>query len=611
MSVGSQGRYLARPEFVNFSNARDPSNNTTLSSAVVTGDSSLALTTQNGLSFTLPWSRDTAVALTSANTSSTFGPLSGWGLISPAGDFYAYAFAPDSDPTKTSRVFGGTPTPTNALPTSGYGAHLLVTLDSPTFISATPFAPPAPSTSAAVFGAFSSPLLSVYSPNAHMGAIAGSPDPNQRAVAMQASLGIVGQGPSQSSYVGLMLGTYITDYTKPDAMVLSGSYQGSLRASATDRTTRFSSAASTMETQSGTAIYGPNGDYMVIGPDSVLTSGVNNSVRTQAAAVTVAHDTLATPVGSYYPLSIALPLSPPSGIGDRRTTQTMNGYAAGNVEARTISSGAFSEFSVRNVDPMDVTIGTNASSNRAQATLRVARTDDPARDLTVQLGSLSGNHRSASAFVNDTTFGLIQNPNVGTTYDGTNPATGRLFAVTHATVPVTNVLPPGVAFCSCEYLSWGYWAGEVSYASGPRAGQVDRMHLGTWVAGTKLSENDILNRMPTSGTATYSGHIIGNVTNGNNRYLAAGGFQHGWNFGTRSGTVNITSFDGTNYTGASSGPPSSANFAATISGPGGVRTGSMNGSFFKSPEDVVKYQGGSFGITGPNYGASGIFAGQR
>ncbi|HEX2890746.1 FecR domain-containing protein [Vineibacter terrae] len=610
VSIPGQGRYIADRPYTQFNNAtlaapRDPANNAALISASVIGGTTLALTTQGGASFTLPWSPGAAVTLTAGNTSSSFGPLTGLGLTSVGGDFFAYVFVPNNAPDKLSGVFGGTPTASDGLPISGFGAHVLVGVQSATLVSPTAFVPPQDALRPAILAAFNSPLLSVYSPNAHVPLIASAPDPNQRAVAMQASLGIVGQGSAQSSYIGLMLATYITDYTKPDAIALSGLFSGSLRAAAGDHTVRFASAASTMETQTGTAIYGPHAEYMVLGPDSLVTNGINDSTRTQQAALRQPLDNLSS-TDSYYPLALAVPAAVPDGLGSRRTTRTMNGYAGANVET-VDASGNISEYSLRNVRPTDVSITTDASGNRVEATLRLKRSGHHHHhpDLTLQLGGLSGPNRSRSAFIDDANFGMAQSATVGATYGHGNPADARVFAVTQSSVPVQNLLPSGVSFCDCQYLSWGYWAGDVRYDSGPRAGQRDRMHLGTWVAGELASVAQI----PVYGTASYSGHIIGNVTNGNDRYVAAGGYRQAWNFGTRSGSVTITSFDGTDYTGPAAAPRTPRDFVATVTG--GGRSGALNGSFFRSPTDPVAYQAGSFAINGAAYRATGIFAGKR
>jgi hypothetical protein len=83
--------------------------------------------------------------------------------------------------------------------------------------------------------------------------------------------------------------------------------------------------------------------------------------------------------------------------------------------------------------------------------------------------------------------------------------------------------------------------------------------------------------------------------------------------GTRNGTVTIGNFDGVTYTGPANqltGPGVTASqYNGTLSG--GGRTGTLTGSFFNADADAAKGTGGLFNITGANYKAGGIFAGQR
>jgi hypothetical protein len=107
--------------------------------------------------------------------------------------------------------------------------------------------------------------------------------------------------------------------------------------------------------------------------------------------------------------------------------------------------------------------------------------------------------------------------------------------------------------------------------------------------------------------------MVGNVLNNGNAYVATGSYTSNWNFASRVGTFGFN-FDGTNYAGLGRAPRTDpANFTGgmvggTLANP---RVGAFNGSFFSSPTQAAQYQGGSFGILGANYQASGIFAGQR
>jgi hypothetical protein len=119
--------------------------------------------------------------------------------------------------------------------------------------------------------------------------------------------------------------------------------------------------------------------------------------------------------------------------------------------------------------------------------------------------------------------------------------------------------------------------------------------------------------IPNSGTATYNGHIIGQVVNSGAAYIAAGGFNNTYNFATRSGITNVTGFDTRNYTGGigaqTFGNP--RDFTGTLTSSDGLISGTVNGSFFKGGSDPVQAMGGNFNVGGANYKASGIFAAQK
>ena len=113
--------------------------------------------------------------------------------------------------------------------------------------------------------------------------------------------------------------------------------------------------------------------------------------------------------------------------------------------------------------------------------------------------------------------------------------------------------------------------------------------------------------LPTSGVGTYNGVAVGTVLNNGATYLAGGGFNQTYNFGTLTGTANITNFDGANYSAALTG--SRTIFTGDLSGAAN-RTGFLAGTFF-GPSAAVT--GGGFAIqntSGPSYVVSGAFAGK-
>ena len=85
-----------------------------------------------------------------------------------------------------------------------------------------------------------------------------------------------------------------------------------------------------------------------------------------------------------------------------------------------------------------------------------------------------------------------------------------------------------------------------------------------------------------------------------------GGYNQTYNFGTLTGTANITNFDGANYSAPLTG--SGTIFTGNLTGPAN-RTGVLAGIFF-GPSAAVT--GGGFAIQNPagTYVASGAFAGR-
>jgi hypothetical protein len=134
----------------------------------------------------------------------------------------------------------------------------------------------------------------------------------------------------------------------------------------------------------------------------------------------------------------------------------------------------------------------------------------------------------------------------------------------------------------------------------------DMGHMAFWVAGRLPSSGEV----PTSGVATYTGHVIANVANSGSQYTAASNFTNTVNFGAQTGAVTVPGFDGATYAGVVSFGPDPRNFNGSLAGTLG-RTMAMNGSFFRGVSSPVGEMGGSVSVTGPSYLASGIFIGKQ
>jgi hypothetical protein len=98
------------------------------------------------------------------------------------------------------------------------------------------------------------------------------------------------------------------------------------------------------------------------------------------------------------------------------------------------------------------------------------------------------------------------------------------------------------------------------------------------------------------------------VFNNGQSYVAAGGFNASYNFGTQTGSMAVTNFDNHNFAASGAAPLTGANYGYTVSSPGA--TGTINGTFYGP---MAAETGGSFAVkttVGPTYLASGIFAGK-
>jgi hypothetical protein len=244
----------------------------------------------------------------------------------------------------------------------------------------------------------------------------------------------------------------------------------------------------------------------------------------------------------------------------------------------------------------------------------------------LQFGSLDRTQPAQSAYVDYDNFGAreaAQNPVTGvTSVTGTSTTSGTTFSagndtVRRSTLIMTTAAPanvqaafPGVNFCQCEFTRWGFWSAEVE-RTGPNGNQyTDRIHAGTWVAGQMPDSAEV----PTVGTASYAGHMIANIQNGQDQYLAAGNYNNTLNFGTRSGTVSVSNLDGRNYAGqmsmpANAGGPIVVGTLATTGGPAAQM--SLFGNLYRGSTSPVGEIGGWAVINGgASYGGTGTFAGR-
>ena len=213
--------------------------------------------------------------------------------------------------------------------------------------------------------------------------------------------------------------------------------------------------------------------------------------------------------------------------------------------------------------------------------------------------SLRGDGLSTPATVGYANQLMVTSDSVG--------ANTSAFLTSISSVPVTP--------CACKSTKWGFWSAyNGAYNANGQLAFEDQGALLLWVAGVPATANSL----PTTGTATYTGHAIANIANGTSglTYLAAGAFSAVANFGTRTGTVNITGLDGTNYAGTAMQAASPITFGGTLVGNNGGRTATLAGSFFQGgPTNTTPAYGevgGSLILNGTGgYLGSGIFAARK
>lgn len=132
---------------------------------------------------------------------------------------------------------------------------------------------------------------------------------------------------------------------------------------------------------------------------------------------------------------------------------------------------------------------------------------------------------------------------------------------------------------------------------------------GYWVAGqTTPNVSDV----PTTGRATYAGHVAAMVNGGNGIRDVTANFTNTVDFGNKTGQVTVNNLDQTNYSGSVNLVPNDPRyFGGVLAGNTGLRSMVMTGNFFVGPNNPVGEMGGSVLLTGAgNYMGSGIFAGK-
>lgn len=521
---------------------------------------------------------------TTQGSSSALGTFSASTFLSADNTYFYANITPASQPSNRLLVFGGTPVNAGFYQPTGSTRVFAFTVQPDAALQSN-----MPFVRSQAGGNLPNAIVSPFYLVAPATSAIGDTSTNAGARGLQASLVINGQGENQQSAIAVTAGTIGTQNGQP---VFTGSLRGSSLLSATSGTpVAIGSAVATTVDGNGNSFYGSNG----ISGYVVNQTGLASETPLSGSAATY---------GFAQP---ALPTTLPSGVPASRTTQAMAGSFGGLM------------YTTAQTNPYIVTgstlVSTDASANRVQATFNGSAQSTAAglSNVTMQYGSLSGTP-GAQAFIDDNNFAAMEsqvNAQQATINGGSTQPTGQLYMVTSgaAGVPTALFQQAGVTPCACQFLQWGYWGGDLDTVDSTGATRIDRGNINTWVAGVPTPLNDLNSLISQSATANYAGQAIGSVSNNGANYMAAGGFNGTYNFGTQTGSVTLKNFDiFPQITASGSAPLSGANYTFGVNS-GGV-SGKVNGTFYGP---MAAETGGNFALQAPalNYLASGIFAGKK
>jgi hypothetical protein len=470
--------------------------------------------------------------------------------------------------------------------------------------------------------------------------------PNTTSRQFQAGLSVTGKGAAQNATLFVMTSaisnapnigfTQAGGFTG-STMNNSGGWYG-LAAGALSSATP-TSAPNTVQTRNGVPIagYALNNTTANLNTGAVSNALSYNFVQTGPANYTFNPITTGTPTLR----------------ANNHPTLSLNGYVGGlMVTASGGSAPPFTNYTkpyvITNLtgQPGDVGIFLPGNSSEMLAVFNVGSVNAPMGSMmnsTYVFGSLNGNNANGlngarGAYVDPSNFAardaavFANGSNIPVSLrDGQSLASiggySHQLMVTADSVGantsgfLTSISSAAVTPCACESTKWGFWSAFNGANTNGQLAFEDQGVLLLWVGGVPTT----LGSLPTTGTATYTGHAIANIASGvgGQTYLAAGAFSAAVNFGAHNGAITIGGLDGTNYAGTAAWVPGTTTFATAAGSPllgnGGGRTAALNGSFFRGGATNVTpaygEMGGSLILSNlpgnPSYLGSGIFAARR
>jgi hypothetical protein len=544
---------------------------------------------------TLPVYNDTAFTAHSVGgIASPFGTLSGVAYSGPEG-FTAYLLGMGGDPSLPFYAITGTKTDMAAL-TGNSVRRYSFTADPIQGIGGVPF----------MSGAAGIGMSEIASSDFLVAEPGSAGDGSGRV--MQSWVAFNGTGANQQSAIGVNVGAL-------DSSGFSLERRGSYRVASDGPSSVLFGQAATL-TVDGAGFFGTNGQNFVVSDDAPGQPGhffdSSSDSFTSGTGFSTIH------VGN-----LAGEVTNPA----RSLSGTYQGFATGVIENASTGGAVFGTSG----SPSDMTIAFDPARKSLGGSITVDAQyyDDPGT-MTVAFGDgINGNTQNgASAYIDSDTFAATANPNTAGTHVSSVDSSvvnyqrdGQAAGTYLVSGTSTNLTTLGVStdhLCTtCDFLKWGWWGTQVQTAD-PTNPSVEggrfSVHLGTWVAGDIANDADIANSDLVNATGTFKGMAVGNVVSGEASYVAAGDMDMTYNFGERSGTLNISNFDGHSFGGTMNGSVGGqATFNGDLSGSSGFLGGSANGAFVNNGSDVAAGAIGNFevGASEGDWRANGVFAGGR
>ncbi len=486
-------------------------------------------------------------------TSSPLGQVTGTTYVAPDNSFF-YANLTPVNPSLSSQrefIYGGTPVNASFYQaTSTAPSYLAFNIQPDAALqSSIPFIS-LPAGSSLPGAASVSPLILATPLNATFSTGSGGTK------ALQASLAVVGSQQNQSSVIVVLVGNVFDaslNGTSAAQPIINGTIHGSYLANGAGQPIRIFSPYVTPADANGNSFYGgksisglvlSNGNCC--GPGEIASPGSMTQTGTQA----VTNYQFAQPATAA--------TAPQSVTGATQTTRQLTGYFGGIMTKEPNPGSTASPIPYALTG--SATINTNAANLQVMAKLSgsdpFATTSNSAiSSVNLGYGSLTGGTNSRIAFINDNLFAVMENPGTPSSVNGvavpvTDANSGsNIYLVTQSAAPAPASLLPNGLCTSCQYLQWGYWGGELDTpAFGSSAARTDVGHINSWVAGIPTTAADIVNLQKNNVVGTYNGGMFGTVVNNGAQYLASGGLQATYNFGSQTGSFKVMNYDGISFT---------------------------------------------------------------